>query len=65
MDPKIVKILHDAFKKGMDSPEYQKILDQFDMISFYKNSADYEKFAKELWEEEKIIVEKLDLKEKK
>ena len=64
MDPKIVKILHDAFKKGMESPEYQKILDQYDMISFYKNSADYEKFAKELWEEEKEIVEKLDLKKK-
>jgi tripartite-type tricarboxylate transporter receptor subunit TctC len=65
MDPKIVKILHDAFKKGMDSPAYQKILDQYDMISVYKNTADYEKFAKELWEEEKLIVEKLDLKEKK
>jgi len=65
MDPKIVKILHDAFKEGMDSPAYQKILDQYDMISVYKNSADYEKFAKELWEEEKLIVEKLNLKEKK
>lgn len=64
MDPKIVKILHDAFKKGMESPEYQKILDQYDMISVYKNSADYEKFTKELWEEEKEIVEKLDLKQK-
>ena len=64
MDPKIVKILHDAFKKGMESPEYQKILDQYDMISFYKNSEDYAKFAKELWEEEREIVEKLDLKQK-
>lgn len=64
MNPKIVKILHDAFKKGMESPEYQKILDQYDMIFDYKNSADYEKYAKELWEEEKVIVEKLNLKEK-
>jgi tripartite-type tricarboxylate transporter receptor subunit TctC len=64
MDPKIVKILHDAFKKGMDSPEYQKVLDQFDMIPFYKNSADYVEYAKELWNQEKEIVEKLDLKQK-
>jgi tripartite-type tricarboxylate transporter receptor subunit TctC len=64
MDPKIVRILHDAFKKGMESPEYQKILDQYDMTSEYMNSADYEKYARELWEEEKMIVQQLDLKMK-
>ena len=26
MDPKIVKILHDAFKKGMEDPAYKKVL---------------------------------------
>ena len=65
MDPKIVKILHDAFKKGVEDPEYQKILEKFDMVALYKSSEDYAKFARELWEEEKLIVEKLNLKEKK
>jgi len=64
MDPKIVKILHDAFKKGMEDPAYQKALDQFDQVLLYKNSEDYAKFARQLWEEEKMIVEKLNLKEK-
>jgi len=48
----------------MESPEYEKILDKFDMTSEYKNSADYEKYARELWEEEKLVVEALNLKKK-
>ncbi len=64
IDPKIGKILHDAFKKGMEDPAYQKALDQFDQVLLYKNSEDYAKFARQLWEEEKMIVEKLNLREK-
>ena len=63
-DPKVAKTLHDAFKKGMEHPDYQKTLEKFDMVPLYKNSEEYAKFAKELWEEEKIIVEKLNLKQK-
>jgi len=64
MDPKVVKILHDAFKKGMEDPAYQKILDRLDMEPFYKNTEDYGKYVRELCEEEKMIVEKLGLKKK-
>ena len=64
MDPKVIKILHDAFKKGMEDPAYQKILENLDMEPFYKNTEDYVKYVKELCEEEKIIVEKLGLKKK-
>ncbi len=64
MDPKVVKILHDAFKKGMEDPAYQKILDKYDMMVLYKNSADYTKYAKETYEQERITVEKLGLKKK-
>jgi len=62
MDPKVVKILHDAFKKGMEDPAYQKILEKLDMEAFYKNTEDYVKYVKELCAEEKEIVEKLGLK---
>jgi tripartite-type tricarboxylate transporter receptor subunit TctC len=65
MDPKIVKVLHDAFKKGMEDPAYQKILDKYDMPVLYKNSADYTKEVKELCDEEKVTVEKLGLGQKK
>ena len=64
MDPKVVKVLHDAFKKGMEDPAYQKILEKLDMEPFYKNTEDYVKYVKELCEEEKDIVEKLGLKKK-
>ena len=47
MDPKVVKILHDAFKKGTEDPGYEKALANFDMEPFYKNSEDYTKFIKE------------------
>lgn len=62
MDPKVVKILHDAFKKGMDEPSFKKILDDFYMVPFYKNSEDYTKYAQELFVEEKENAEILGLK---
>jgi tripartite-type tricarboxylate transporter receptor subunit TctC len=62
MDPKVVKILHDAFKKGMEDPAFQKILAQFDMEPFYKNTEDYVKFVQEQCAEEKVILEKMGLK---
>ncbi len=64
MDPKVVKILHDAFKKGMEDPAFLKILDKFDMEPFYKNTADYVKFVHELAKEEKESMDKLGLTKK-
>lgn len=64
MDPKVVKILHDAFKKGMEDPAYLKILERLDMEPFYKNTEDYVKYVKEMCEEEKVIVDKLGLRKK-
>ena len=49
MDPKVVKILHDAFKKAMDDPEHQKVLQQLDQIYWYKSSEDYAKWARETY----------------
>jgi tripartite-type tricarboxylate transporter receptor subunit TctC len=64
MDPKVVKILHDAIKKGLEDPNYLATLERFDMEPFYKNSEDYAKYAKELTEESKALVEKLGLAKK-
>jgi tripartite-type tricarboxylate transporter receptor subunit TctC len=64
IDPKVVKILHDAFKKGLEDPAYRKILDKFDMETDYMNTADYVKHVKESCEDEKEMVEKLGLKKK-
>ena len=64
MDPKIVKKLHDAFKKGMEEPAFLKTLDTFYMEPIYKNSEDYAQYARQLSVEAKDIVEKLGLNQK-
>jgi tripartite-type tricarboxylate transporter receptor subunit TctC len=64
MDPKVVKILHDAFKKGMDDPAFLQILDKYNMEPFYMNTEDYVKFIQQLAKEEKENVERLGLAKK-
>src|SRR5262245_8560901 len=50
MDPKIVKIIHDAFKKAIDDPAVQATLAKYDMVVNYKSTEDYVKFVKEVTE---------------
>jgi len=61
MDPKVVRILHDAFKKAMDDPEHHKVLQQLDQIYWYKSPEDYAKWAAETWVTERAKVERLGL----
>jgi tripartite-type tricarboxylate transporter receptor subunit TctC len=62
MDPKIVKILHDAFKKGMEDPSYTAVLARLDEESYYMDSGDYRDFAIQQVAEQKRRVEELGLK---
>jgi tripartite-type tricarboxylate transporter receptor subunit TctC len=59
MDPKVVKIIHDAFRKAMDDPEHHKLLAQIDQIYRYKSTEDYTKWAQETWVSERALVERL------
>jgi tripartite-type tricarboxylate transporter receptor subunit TctC len=61
MDPKIVKILHDGFKKALDDPEHQKVLDQLDQELWYQSSEDYAKCARETFQRERALIERLGL----
>lgn len=61
MDPKIVKIIHDAFKKGADDPTYIASMERLDQEAAYMSSADYLKFAKEQLVEQKKLIEELGL----
>jgi tripartite-type tricarboxylate transporter receptor subunit TctC len=64
MDPKVVKILHDAFKKGSEESAFQKTLERLDQQErFYMNSDDYAKYAKKTFDDEKIVVERMGLKQ--
>jgi tripartite-type tricarboxylate transporter receptor subunit TctC len=62
MDPKVVKILHDAFRKAMDDPAYQKVLERLDQENVYMSGEDYAKFAKKTYDEEKVVIERMGLK---
>jgi tripartite-type tricarboxylate transporter receptor subunit TctC len=64
MDPKIVKTLHDAFKKAIDDPAVQATLAKYDMVVNYKSTADYVKFVTEVTNSERKVVETLGLKKK-
>ena len=64
MDPKVVKVLHDAFKKGMEQPVFTETLDKFNWELVYKNSEDYTEYAKQLNAIAKDIVDQLGLREK-
>ncbi len=61
MDPKVVKILHDAFKKAMEDPKVVEVLERFDQPIIYMNSADYTTFAKKTVEQERVLLNQLGL----
>jgi tripartite-type tricarboxylate transporter receptor subunit TctC len=61
MDPKVVKTLHDAFKKTIDDPEHQKVLQQLDQVYWYKSSDDYTKWARETFVSERATIERAGL----
>ena len=63
MDPAIVRILQDAFKSALDDPTYLKTLDRLGHERVYMSSEDYLKWARENYENERRIVERLGLKQ--
>ena len=63
MDPTVVKVLHDAFKKGMEEQSYKDVLAKFDMEPYYMNTTDYHTFAMQQIVEQKQLVEELGLKQ--
>ena len=61
MDPRVVKIIHDAFKKAIDDPENTKVLQQLDQVYWYNSSEDYAKWAAETNVSERALIERLGL----
>jgi tripartite-type tricarboxylate transporter receptor subunit TctC len=61
MDPAVVKILHDAYKKAIDQPEHRIIIDKFDLIPAYLNTADFTKDMTAAFHREKTLLSRLDL----
>jgi tripartite-type tricarboxylate transporter receptor subunit TctC len=61
MDARVVKTLHDAFKKAVDDPEHVKMLDQLDQEVWYLSSEDYARYARETFQKERALIERLGL----
>jgi tripartite-type tricarboxylate transporter receptor subunit TctC len=62
MAPGIVKVLHDAFRKGLDDPSNVAAMTQLDQEPFYLSSEDYRAFAMQQIAQEKRMVEDLQLR---
>jgi tripartite-type tricarboxylate transporter receptor subunit TctC len=63
MDPKIVRILHDAFKKGLEEPSYAASTAKLDQELSYQSSDEFHAFAMRQLVEQKQMVEDLGLKQ--
>ncbi|WP_072386001.1 tripartite tricarboxylate transporter substrate binding protein [Hyphomicrobium sp. CS1BSMeth3] len=64
IDPKIVQILHDAFKKSLEDPATIAALERYDMVPRYMNTADYNTFVKQVIEQETAALSKIGLLKK-
>ncbi|HUQ25584.1 MAG TPA: tripartite tricarboxylate transporter substrate binding protein [Burkholderiales bacterium] len=61
MSPQVVKVLHDAFKRSLDDPDYLKLLAQLDQPGWYQSSEDYAKYGAEAFKAERATIERVGL----
>jgi tripartite-type tricarboxylate transporter receptor subunit TctC len=61
MDPGVVKILHDAFKKAMDDPKHLELLAQLSQDLWYQSPEAYAQWVRVTYVKEKRFIEKLGL----
>lgn len=64
MDPAVVARLHDAFKKALDDPAVLELLDKYEMVPNYKNSADYTKFVSDFIASEREALTQIGIARK-
>jgi tripartite-type tricarboxylate transporter receptor subunit TctC len=61
MPREVVKVLHDAFKKSLDDPEYLKMLALLDQPAWYMSSEDYARWAVDMLKAERATIERVGL----
>jgi len=61
IDPRVVRVLHDGFKKALEDPEHLKVLEQLDQEPWYQSSEDYARYARETLQNERALIERLGL----
>jgi tripartite-type tricarboxylate transporter receptor subunit TctC len=61
MDPAVVKVLHDAFKKAMDDPRHAELMAQLNQSVWYRSGDDYKRWAQDTFAKDKALIERLGL----
>lgn len=64
MDPKVVKVLHDAFQKALEDPAVIATLEKYDMVPRYMNTKDYEQAVRDVIKQETAALGKIGLLKK-
>jgi tripartite-type tricarboxylate transporter receptor subunit TctC len=59
MDPQSLRILHDAFKKGLRDQQHLAALDKYDQEVWYMSSNAYTRWAQQTFAAEKVAVDNL------
>jgi tripartite-type tricarboxylate transporter receptor subunit TctC len=59
IDPQVVKVLHDAFKRGLEDPIHLSALEKYDQDLWYLSSPDYARYARETFAAEKVTLERI------
>ncbi|AGW95045.1 MULTISPECIES: tripartite tricarboxylate transporter substrate binding protein [Cupriavidus] len=61
LDPQAVQVLHDAFRKALNDPAMQQMLERFDQETAYLSSTDYAAFARQRYDSQGKLVKRLGL----
>jgi tripartite-type tricarboxylate transporter receptor subunit TctC len=61
MDPAVTKTLHDAFKKTLEDPAVLSVFEKYDQPVIYLGTEAYTKFARDSFESERLLIERLGM----
>jgi tripartite-type tricarboxylate transporter receptor subunit TctC len=61
MDPEVVRVIHDAFRRAVHDPAHLAVLARFDMPVRYLGTEDFANEAVALMQEARRIVQELGL----
>lgn len=64
MDPAVVRVLHDAFKKTLDDSRVREILDKFYQPAIYMSTERYSRYAQRTFDAERATIERMGLSKK-
>jgi tripartite-type tricarboxylate transporter receptor subunit TctC len=64
MDPAVVKVLHDAFRKTLEDPKVLETLDKFYQPVIYMGSDEYTRYGAQTFDAERATIERMGLAKK-